>query len=45
MQGKETNKKRKVLKTKKEVNHDLYPPAKRPSPQVLYNECISYKRT
>jgi hypothetical protein len=45
MWGKETDKKSKVLKTKKRKKHELYPLAKRPSPQVLCNECIPYKRT
>jgi len=45
MRGKETNKKRRLLKPKKKKKHELYPLAKRPSPQVLCNECIPNKRT
>ena len=37
MQGKETNKKKKVLKNKKTNKHELYLLTKRPSPPVLWN--------
>jgi hypothetical protein len=46
MQSKERKKKRKKIKSKKKRKkrkHELYPLAKRPSPQVLCNECIPKK--
>jgi hypothetical protein len=44
--ARQTNKQeRQSLQTKKEIKHELYPLAKRPSLQVLCNKCIPNKRT
>jgi hypothetical protein len=38
-------KEKKSIKNQERKKHELYPLAKRPSPQDLCNECIPYKKT